>query len=215
MSFFLFARREKVYGSGRPRPCDTEGKRRIMARARLLMQKTQPGRAYGLVTPKMLAVLEALVWRFHNARTGLCFPSIKTLAAVVKCSPTTVQEALRRLEELGLISWVHRLRRVIDNLGRRRPVRASNGYQLHPPAIDVRDAKPAKSNRPATDASLRHGTQTQDLFSWNRRSEKTPAPAARKGSADLSDFSYEQTTPIKGLSENLLKTAAWRAAFGG
>ncbi len=210
MSFFLFSRREKVYGSGRPRPVDTDGKRRIMARARLLMQKTTKGHPWGLVTPKMLAVLEALVWRFHNARTGLCFPSIKTLAEAARCSPTTVQEALRRLEELGLISWVHRLRRVTDNLGRNRPVRTSNGYQLHPPAIDVRDAN---FSRPATDASLRHGTQTQGLFSWNRQARKAEnQPPSR--SMDFSDFVYEPK-PISSLSSALIRTAAFRAACGG
>ncbi len=208
MPFYRYAR-PKVFGPGRPQPCDTDGKRRIMARARLLMEKTTKGRPWGLVTPKMLAVLEALVWRFHNARTGLCFPSIKTLAEAARCSPTTVQEALRRLEELGLISWVHRLKRVTDNLGRTRPVRASNGYQLHPPAIDVRDAPPAW---PATNASSRLGTRIQEKsYSWERR-QKPPQRPER--SDDFSDFVIE-VAPVKTISATLMATAAFRVAHGG
>ena len=34
-------------------------------------------RAYGVVTAKAVAVLEALLWAFHNARSGLCFPSLR------------------------------------------------------------------------------------------------------------------------------------------
>lgn len=199
MSFFRYGR-EKIYGSGRSCPCDAAAKRAIMARARSLMKRTKAGRAWGSITPKTLAVLEALVWRFHNAKSGLCFPSIKTIAAAVGCSPATVQEALRRLESLGLISWVHRLKRVTDRLGRTRPVRTSNGYRLHPPAIDARDAK---SSRPATDASLRHGTQNQGLFSWERRAKKSKAPAEKR-SDDLSDFVLKPFEP-KGALFSMLR----------
>ena len=40
----------------------------------------QKGRAYGVVTAKALAVLEALLWGFHNARSGVCFPSYERIA---------------------------------------------------------------------------------------------------------------------------------------
>ena len=43
--------------------------------ARCLSRRTEKGRAYGVVTAKALAVLEALLWAFHNAKSGLCFPS--------------------------------------------------------------------------------------------------------------------------------------------
>ena len=38
---------------------------------RCLSRRTEKGRAYGVVTAKALAVLEALLWGFHNARSGL------------------------------------------------------------------------------------------------------------------------------------------------
>ena len=66
--------REKMFGLGRPRALDRNAKVRIMHWARCLSRRTEKGRAYGAVTAKALAVLEALLWGFHNAKSGLCFP---------------------------------------------------------------------------------------------------------------------------------------------
>ena len=77
----LRPRREKVFGDGRPRPLDRNAKARIMTLARALLRRTEKGKAYGAITAKALAVLEALLWGFHNARSGLCFPSYATIAA--------------------------------------------------------------------------------------------------------------------------------------
>jgi hypothetical protein len=69
-------RREKMFGPGRPRALDRNAKVRIMHLARCLSRRTEPGKAYGAVTAKALAVLEALLWVFHNNRSGLCFPPV-------------------------------------------------------------------------------------------------------------------------------------------
>ncbi len=66
-------RREKVFGDGRPRPLDRNAKARIMTLARALTRRTEKGKAYGAITAKFLDVLEALLWGFHNAQSGLCF----------------------------------------------------------------------------------------------------------------------------------------------
>ena len=55
-------RREKLFGDGRPRPMDRNAKARVMVYARALMRRTEPGKAYGAITAKALAVLEALLW---------------------------------------------------------------------------------------------------------------------------------------------------------
>ena len=60
-------RREKMFGLGRPRALDRNAKVRIMHWARCLSRRTEKGRAYGVVTAKAVAVLEALLWVFHNA----------------------------------------------------------------------------------------------------------------------------------------------------
>ena len=73
-------RREKMFGLGRPRALDRNAKVRIMHWARCLSRRTEKGRAYGVVTAKAVAVLEALLWVFHNNRSGLCFPSYETIA---------------------------------------------------------------------------------------------------------------------------------------
>jgi hypothetical protein len=36
-------------------------------------------------TRAFLEVLEALLWGFHNSRTGCCFPSYETVAAKAEC----------------------------------------------------------------------------------------------------------------------------------
>ena len=66
--------------------------------ARALMRRTEKGKAYGPITAKALAVLEALLWSFHNARSGLCFPSYETIAERAGCARSTVAEALKALE---------------------------------------------------------------------------------------------------------------------
>jgi len=71
----LRPRREKMFGMGRPRALDRNAKVRIMHLARALSRRTQKGKAYGAITAKALSVLETLLWGFHNAKSGLCFPS--------------------------------------------------------------------------------------------------------------------------------------------
>ena len=97
-------RREKVFGLGRPRALDRNAKVRIMHWARCLSRRTEKGRAYGVVTAKALAVLEALLWAFHNAKSGLCFPSYETIAEAAHCARSTVAEAIKALEDAGVLT---------------------------------------------------------------------------------------------------------------
>ena len=95
----LRPRREKVFGDGRPRPLDRNAKARVMTYARALMRRTEKGKAYGQVTAKALAVLEALLWGFHNARSGLCFPSYETIAERADAPARPSQRPLKRLRK--------------------------------------------------------------------------------------------------------------------
>ena len=134
-------RREKMFGLGRPRALDRNAKVRIMHWARCLSRRTEKGRAYGVVTAKALAVLEALLWAFHNAHSGVCFPSYERIAEAAGCARSTVAEALRALEVAGVLSWVNRIKRVRepcpDLLGdqgwRWRVLRTSNAYHFPSP----------------------------------------------------------------------------------
>ena len=130
-----------MFGLGRPRALDRNAKVRIMHWARCLSRRTEKGRAYGVVTAKALAVLEALLWAFHNAKSGLCFPSYEKIAEAAACARSTVAEAIKALESAGILSWVQRIKRVRepcpDLLGddgwRWRVLRTSNAYNSRDP----------------------------------------------------------------------------------
>jgi DNA-binding MarR family transcriptional regulator len=103
--------------------------------ARCLMRPTEKGKHYGEVTAKAFAVLEALLWGFHNAKSGLCYPGYERIAEAAGCAYSTVSAAIQALEEAGLLEWVNRLKRVrewapgLPGIGasRVRVLRTSNG----------------------------------------------------------------------------------------
>lgn len=169
----LRPRREKVFGEGRPRALDRNAKARITARARALKVKTKKGKHYGAITAKDCDVLEALLWLFHNCKTGLCFPSYESIAAKAKCSRSHVGAAIKRLEAAGLLTWVNRLKRVreagADPFGRDgvrvRVFRTSNGYRFSDPGTAVVLGFPSKSKNQS-------GTLNQDSFPDNTEPQR-------------------------------------------
>jgi DNA-binding transcriptional regulator YhcF (GntR family) len=62
----------------------------------------------------LFQVALALLWKFHNARTGLCIPSYETIAAAARVSTDTVRRAIDALQAAGVLTWVNRLKRVWD-----------------------------------------------------------------------------------------------------
>jgi hypothetical protein len=152
-------------GSPTPRPEGRRGdgdlmgdggnaKVRIMHWARCLSRRTEKGRAYGQITAKALAVLEALLWAFHNAKSGLCFPSYERIAEAAGCARSSIAGALHALEDAGILSWVHRLKRVRvrcpDLFGgdgvRVVPQRTSNAYHFTDPSPAADRPNPPKAN---------------------------------------------------------------------
>jgi Helix-turn-helix domain len=138
-----------MFGMGRPEALDRNAKIRIMHLARCLSRRTEKGKAYGQITAKAIAVLEALLWGFHNARSGLCFPSYEAIAEAAHCARSTVAEAIKALEDAGILTWVQRIKRIRERCGdllgdhgwRWRVLRTSNAYSF-------RDPSPA-TDRPA------------------------------------------------------------------
>jgi len=113
-------RREKTFGPGRTVPLDRNAKARIQVYARAWdRQHRQPGQRGGALGRAALDVLSALMWAFHNARSGHCFPSYETIAAKAGCARSTVAEAIKALEFDGR-RW--------------RVVRTSNAHVLIDPA---------------------------------------------------------------------------------
>ena len=163
-------RREKVFGPGRAVPLDGNAKARIQAYARAWSGRNrQPGQHKGPITRAFLDVLQALLWGFHNSRTGCCFPSYERIAEKAECARSTVAEALQVLELAGVLSWQHRLTRIreacTDLFGRHgwrwRVIRTSNAYVF-------RDPIPA----PGSEFRNRTGTLNQEI------QLSIPAPAS-------------------------------------
>jgi hypothetical protein len=159
-------RREKVFGPGQCAPLDRNAKARIAAYARAWdRQHRQPGQRGGALGRAALDVLGALLWAFHNARTGVCFPSYERIAERAGCARSTVAEAIKALEWAGVLTWQNRIVRIRercrDLFGRDgwrwRVIRTSNAYAFRDPQAAVSAGIPFKSDQ-------RTGTQNQDVL---------------------------------------------------
>ena len=196
---YLRPRREKMFGIGRPRPMDRNAKVRIMHLARCLSHRTEKGKAYGDITAKALAVLEALLWGFHNAKSGLCFPSYEKIAEAAGSARSTVAEAIKALEDAGILSWVNRLKRVFESgcagdlfghrIRKTRVIRTSNGYHFIDPQPSKRPesfANSSKSDFPCHSAfrTRERGapTRLRTRLTFQRRTLKTSQRVAPSGS---------------------------------
>jgi hypothetical protein len=158
-------RREKVFGPGRAVPLDRNAKARIQAYARAWSHRNrQRGQHKGPVTRAFLEVLEALLWGFHNSRTGCCFPSYERIAEKAGCARSTVAEALKVLEWAGVLTWQQRITRAVvrqrDLWGRWSNrwtvIRTSNAYVF-------RDPQQPLDGVPAAKSENRTGTLDQDV----------------------------------------------------
>lgn len=150
--------REKMFGDGRCVPLDGNAKARVWHHARALSHRIEKYKHYGPLTAKHIRVLGALLWKFHNADSGRCFPGYDRIKDEADCHRDTVYEAIHNLERLGILTWVHRVRREREcvpglfgdkSAWRWRVVRTSNAYTFN-------DPKASKSEIPT-------GTTNQDL----------------------------------------------------
>jgi hypothetical protein len=147
-------RRQKVFGPGRAVPLDRNAKARIAAYARAWSVRNRQARQHkGPITRAFLDVLEALLWGFHNSRSGCCFPSYEAIAAKAECARSTVAEALKALEWAGVLTWQHRITRIRERCRdlfghdgwRWRVIRTSNAYVFSDPKPGLPCGFPCKS----------------------------------------------------------------------
>lgn len=159
--------RETVFGPGRAVPADGNAKARIQAYAAAWSARNrQPGQHKGPLTRTFLDVLKALLWGFHNARTGQCFPSYERIAEKAECARSSVAEALKVLEWAGVLTWQHRCVRARekcrDLFGREgwrwRVIRTSNAYAFRDPG------ERAPPRPPPSKSEFRPGTLNQDSY---------------------------------------------------
>jgi hypothetical protein len=160
------AYRTKVFGDGPTWPMDRNAKARIMVYADAWTARhKQPGQHRGPITRTFRDVLRALLWAFHNARTGRCFPSYESIAAKAGCAVSSVHLGIKVLETAGILSWVNRLAfirdKCVDATGaivwHPRVIRTSNAYTFHDP-VENR-GKPPISSGPEN----RAGSSYQDF----------------------------------------------------
>ena len=119
---------------------------------------------------------KALLWGFHNARSGLCFPSYETIAARAGCARSTVAEAIKALEDAGLLTWVNRIKRVRerceDLFGHRgsrvRVIRTSNGYRFNDPKGAADRGFSSKSDFPSGTPIGAHDFEQSSAAAQNR-----------------------------------------------
>jgi AraC-like DNA-binding protein len=116
----------------------------------------------------------------NNARSGLCFPSYETIAEAAHCARSTVAEALKALEDAGIMTWVQRVKRVRercadllgDNGWRWRVLRTSNAYAFTDPSPAADRPNSSKSEKPTGTpnqefplCNTEHGAGVRSL--WN------------------------------------------------
>ena len=183
------ARRDKVFGPGPRVPLDREAKVRVMAYAKAWNARHRlPGQHRGPLTRATGEVLEALLWGFHNAASGACFPSYEAIAAKAECCRDTVCEAIKALAFAGVLTWVNRIvrERVRERdlfgqwVTRWRVLRTSNAYAF-------RDPNPATASRPASKSESPPGTSESRIFLSLRRhrsTDWTPSEPTSRGRFD-------------------------------
>lgn len=151
------------------RPLDRNDLARILFLAEALDRRThQPGKHGGIIGRTGLAVLRALICRFFNKATGRLDPSISAIAEAANVARSTAQEAIKRLELVGLLERVRRIARVQfvemcplteRPAARVRVVQITNGYRLNVPIPNRREDGDLSRRPPKpSDTGKREGT---------------------------------------------------------
>lgn len=89
----------------------------------------RPGSRLGPLGDSALGLLETIVRRCLDFRTGRCEPSIETLMRYTRYARATIVNALARLKRHGFLSWVRRTARTDNAPGEGPQVKqVSNAY---------------------------------------------------------------------------------------
>ena len=141
--------RQKVFGDAPIQRHNDAERRAIIGQAAIAFAAHRKDPNAPKITRATRDVLYALIFKFGFVRTGACFPSYESIAAAAHTARSTVAEAIRQLEDAGLLTWVNRLKRMrarwTDIFGQERtstvPARASNGYTFPKPALFPKSEK--------------------------------------------------------------------------
>jgi hypothetical protein len=117
------------------RPITKAERNEIWTRAQQLEQMTKkPGCPDGILGRSGLDVLEALLFKIMNRKTGRLDPSYAGIARKTRThlSARTVARALVRLRDAGIIDWENRCEGVVDEAGVFRLEQKTNAYVIEP-----------------------------------------------------------------------------------
>lgn len=164
---FLFGRnlrrREKIFNRDYGCALTQEQKKKIMGHARAWSAKHKmTGQHRGALTRSALKVLETLLWKFHNSRTGWCFPSYDTIAKEAEHARSVVADALKALEAAGILTWANHLVRVPWK-GGIKLVRSSNSYAFCVPKDNLSPQHKTPKLAKTSKSGNRTETLNQDL----------------------------------------------------
>ena len=113
---------------------------RILHACEVMERKTKgKGQRNGILGIPALLILRCLLLRFHNKKTGLCYPSYDALQAATGLCRQSIARALDRLERAGVLRITRRLIRVAGELGGVLCQQTSNlyGFAELPGQIDL------------------------------------------------------------------------------
>ena len=141
--------REKVFREKPGIPLDRNAKARIYAYAKgYNARHRKEGQHQGPITWAFFRVLKAMLWEFHNSRTGHCFPSYESHCregANAAGIPSMKQSTPWRAS--GILDWVNRFDKIY--IGRWQVIRISNAYQFRDPLPCATSSENYKSENPA------------------------------------------------------------------
>jgi hypothetical protein len=174
------------------RPIDRNERAKITYCAEKLDAKTHtPGKHGGCLKRSGLHVLRVMLFHFHNVHNGRCDPSIDTIAKACGMARSTVIEALKRLEAVGIIERIRRAR-WINQYGRKRCVQWSNAYLLHKPYGYRKTEDHSAHSANSSKSGKRSGTTSADIKTLPPMPENVAAALARLGNTMAERFEGEK-----------------------
>ncbi len=185
-------RREKTFVH-RPRRIDRNERVRILFHAKAISSKLRgKGSHGGPLTHAREKVLRALLYDFLNWQDGRCYPSYQRLAKTAGVARSTVAEAIKVIEALGVMRVVNRIIRVrwherdaAGQVGERwRVMRTSNSYEFIPPkSHGTERGVQGGDGNPTPRQPSKSGSRTGTLSKSHNSSPLLEAALARLGKA--------------------------------
>ena len=134
-------------------PLDGNMRAKILHKCEIMERKTKgKGQRNGILGVPAMMVLRALLMRFHNRKSGLCFPSYDAIQEVTGLCRQSIAVALQRLESAGVLKITRLLIRVAGALGGAICQQCSNLYAFAEPAkqldLGATTAPPRLNPRP-------------------------------------------------------------------